>query len=73
MTKDTITPYNRAFREFSASYEAIGFADIHKGAIPFLSATPGLALDIGAGSGRDAAWFAARGWDVVAVEPAAFM
>lgn len=29
------------------------------------------ALDIGAGSGRDAAWLAAKGWNVVAVEPAA--
>jgi hypothetical protein len=28
------------------------------------------ALDIGAGSGRDAAWLAAEGWNVVAVEPA---
>ena len=28
------------------------------------------ALDIGAGSGRDTAWLAAEGWNVVAVEPA---
>src|SRR5690606_22691127 len=27
------------------------------------------ALDIGAGSGRDSAWFAQQGYDVVAVEP----
>src|SRR5690554_7747040 len=31
----------------------------------------GLALDVGAGSGRDALALAERGWDVVAVEPAA--
>jgi SAM-dependent methyltransferase len=31
---------------------------------------PGLVLDVGAGAGRDAAWFAVRGWGVVAVEPA---
>jgi SAM-dependent methyltransferase len=30
-------------------------------------------LDVGAGSGRDAAWFAASGCDVVAVEPASRM
>ncbi|WP_143074953.1 class I SAM-dependent methyltransferase [Sphingobium sp. AP50] len=30
----------------------------------------GLALDVGAGSGRDAAWLHAQGYDVVAVEPA---
>jgi len=68
---DTITPYNRGFREFSAEYEAHGFADIHRGAMPFLPQTPGMMLDVGAGSGRDAEWFASRGWDVVAAEPAA--
>lgn len=31
--------------------------------------TPRTALDIGAGSGRDSAWFAQQGYDVVAVEP----
>ena len=30
-------------------------------------------LDVGAGSGRDAAWFARRGYSVVAVEPSAAM
>ena len=30
---------------------------------------PGLACDIGAGTGRDASWLASKGWDVVAVEP----
>jgi SAM-dependent methyltransferase len=38
-----------------------------------LSEKPGFACDIGAGSGRDANWLAARGWDVVAVEPSAEM
>ena len=73
MTWDTITPYNRGFREFSAAYEAFGFKDIHRGSLPYLPSLPGLMLDIGAGSGRDAAWFAAQGWDVIAVEPASFM
>lgn len=36
-----------------------------------VSTTEGrLVLDVGAGSGRDAAWFAARGYEVFAVEPA---
>jgi SAM-dependent methyltransferase len=70
VTRDTVWRYNQGFSEFSAAFEALGFAEIHRGAIPFLPERPGLILDVGAGSGRDAAWFAARGWDVVAVEPA---
>ena len=34
---------------------------------------PGTVLDIGAGSGRDAAWFSAQGYDVIAVEPSSGM
>ncbi len=71
MEWDTVTPYHRGFREFTEAYEAFGFEEIHAGAMPFLPRTPGLVLDVGAGSGRDAAWFATRGWEVVAVEPAA--
>jgi SAM-dependent methyltransferase len=70
---DTITPYHTGFREFSQAFEAFGFEDVHKGSLPFLPTKPGQMLDIGAGSGRDAAWFARRGWDVVAVEPAEAM
>jgi len=70
VTRDTVWRYNQGFSEFSAAFEAFGFADIHRGAMPFLPPKPGLILDVGAGSGRDAAWFAARGWDVIAVEPA---
>jgi SAM-dependent methyltransferase len=69
--RDTIGAYNRGFREFTEAYEAFGFADIHAGAMPFLPKPPGLVLDVGAGSGRDADWFAAQGFEVVAVEPAA--
>jgi SAM-dependent methyltransferase len=68
---DTVGPYHRGFREFTDAYEAFGFEEIHRDALPFLPASPGLALDVGAGSGRDAAWLAGRGWEVVAVEPAA--
>ncbi len=73
MSWDTVAPYNRGFREFSAAFESFGFEDLHRGALAFLPARPGLALDIGAGSGRDARWLTGRGWEVVAVEPAAAM
>lgn len=36
---------------------------------PFLPSAPALAVDVGAGSGRDAAWLARLGHAVVAVEP----
>jgi len=68
---DTVGPYHRGFREFTEAYEAFSFEEIHRDAMPYLPTTPGLALDVGAGSGRDAAWFARQGWEVVAVEPAA--
>jgi len=34
---------------------------------------PGLACDVGTGSGRDANWLAGLGWEVIAVEPSAGM
>jgi SAM-dependent methyltransferase len=70
MSWDTVTPYNRGFREFTEAYEAFGFRDIHRDVLAFLPAARGMVLDVGAGSGRDADWFATLGWDVVAVEPA---
>jgi SAM-dependent methyltransferase len=50
-------------------YEAVTFEEVHADVLPFLPATPCSALDVGAGSGRDAAWLARKGWKVVAAEP----
>jgi SAM-dependent methyltransferase len=50
-------------------YESLSFQDVHRGFLDMLLPTGATVLDIGAGSGRDAAWFAANGYDVVAVEP----
>ena len=50
-------------------YEEHGFEDVQKHLLPFLPEAPAGALDIGAGTGRDAAGLAARGYDVFAVEP----
>jgi SAM-dependent methyltransferase len=50
-------------------YESLAFEDAHQSILDLLPATPGRVLDVGAGSGRDAAWFAYRGHEVVAVEP----
>jgi SAM-dependent methyltransferase len=50
-------------------YEAIDPAKLHAWLLGLVPAMPGTVLDIGAGTGRDAAWFAQQGHDVVAVEP----
>ena len=48
----------------------VDFEDVHKDLIYEIPNPPAHVLDIGAGSGRDAAWFAKRGYNVTAVEPA---
>ena len=50
-------------------YELIDPTIVYGWLTGVLSDTPGTVLDVGAGSGRDAAWFAAQGHDVVAVDP----
>ena len=54
-------------------YEAIDPARLHGWLVGLAPARPGTVLDIGAGTGRDAAWFAWQGHDVIAVEPATSM
>ena len=50
-------------------YESVRFEKAQQRVLPLLPAPPARLLDIGAGTGRDAAGFAALGYDVVAVEP----
>ena len=50
-------------------YESISFADGHAPLLPLLPPPPARVLDIGAGTGRDAAGFAALGYAVTAAEP----
>ncbi len=54
-----------------AQYEGIAFAETHRDTLHLLPAAPARILDIGAGSGRDAAALCALGHSVVAVEPTA--
>jgi SAM-dependent methyltransferase len=60
-------------RELAAQYETADPAQVHQSVIAHLPAAPAAILDIGAGSGRDAAWLAALGHTVLAVEPSATM
>lgn len=50
-------------------YESFDPKTIHSWWLDQLPSAPAVILDIGAGTGRDAAWLAAQGHDVLAVEP----
>ena len=50
-------------------YESLSFDDVHGAIAPLLPVAPSDVLDLGAGTGRDAAALAALGHRVVAVEP----
>jgi SAM-dependent methyltransferase len=61
--------YAEEAEELFKLYENIPAADLHRAGLHLIPTAPGSILDIGSGTGRDAAWFAAQGHRVVAVEP----
>src|SRR5216684_2250234 len=61
--------YAEEAEELFKLYESIPAADAHRAVLYLIPTAPGSILDIGSGTGRDAAWFAAMGHRVVAVEP----
>lgn len=63
--------YAEAAGQLVDQYESVAFADVHHDVLHLFPARAGTVLDIGAGSGRDAAALAAMGHRVVAVEPTA--
>ena len=65
--------YDDHARDLVARYEAVDPASLLGWLRGLLPDPPGTVLDIGAGSGRDAAWFSAQGYDVIAVEPSSGM
>ncbi|MGI4795497.1 MAG: class I SAM-dependent methyltransferase [Janthinobacterium lividum] len=74
VTTDTSEPDPAAWYDARAamladSYEAIAPERLHGWLDGLLLDTRSLVLDVGAGSGRDAAWLAGLGHDVAAVEP----
>jgi 2-polyprenyl-3-methyl-5-hydroxy-6-metoxy-1,4-benzoquinol methylase len=61
--------YEKNSKALYKQYQSLAFEVVHSQWLPFLPSKPGRALDVGAGSGRDALWLASEGWTVVAVEP----
>jgi len=61
--------YGETVEALVRQYESLAFDDVHRDLLPLLPAAPARALDVGAGTGRDAAALAARGHAVTAVEP----
>lgn len=64
-----ISHYEQHASQLATQYESLAFEDVHVALLDLLPEPGATILDVGAGSGRDAAWFASRGYDVVAVEP----
>lgn len=65
--------YNSKSENFFESYEKLQFSKVHRALLPFLPEKGATCLDVGAGSGRDAAALSKRGYLVTAVEPSAGM
>lgn len=65
----SIQGYGENADELAAQYESITFAEVHRDTLPLIPSRPVRVLDIGAGSGRDAAALTAMGHRVLAVEP----
>ncbi|WP_157538204.1 class I SAM-dependent methyltransferase [Kitasatospora azatica] len=63
--------YAAAADRLVEQYEGVTFEQVHRQVLHLLPPVPARALDLGAGTGRDAAALAARGYAVTAAEPTA--
>lgn len=70
---DTVQWYEVRAKELADWYETASAERVHSWLKRLLPSAPATILDVGAGSGRDAAWLAGEGYEVVAVEPSAAM
>ncbi|MFI0968235.1 class I SAM-dependent methyltransferase [Streptomyces sp. NPDC021080] len=63
--------YGEAAEALAEQYESVTFNEVHREVLHLFPSRPSSVLDVGAGSGRDAAALASRGHWVVAAEPTA--
>ncbi|UCA53820.1 class I SAM-dependent methyltransferase [Streptomyces sp. WA6-1-16] len=68
---DSTAGYAEAADALAVQYEQVTFEDVHREVLHLIPSVPARVLDVGAGTGRDAAALAARGYRVVAAEPTA--
>lgn len=66
---DEIAWYDAHAETLADRYEGVSPEEVHHWLTDLLPSQPATVLDVGAGSGRDAAWLAYKGHHVVAVEP----
>jgi 2-polyprenyl-3-methyl-5-hydroxy-6-metoxy-1,4-benzoquinol methylase len=67
----SVSVYDGSAERMADLYESTSFDQVHVDVLDFLPKRGTAVLDVGAGSGRDAAALAARGYAVTAVEPSA--
>ncbi|TCK07270.1 class I SAM-dependent methyltransferase [Marinobacterium mangrovicola] len=71
MPGQTIKHYHQHAERYQKQYDSVAAHNVHADWISLLAhRTPANALDVGAGSGRDALWLTTLGCQVTAVEPA---
>lgn len=70
---DAVRWYTANAEKVFPRYESVAAEDVHSWLNGMLPKAPALILDVGAGSGRDAAWLARKGHEIVAVEPSDIM
>ena len=71
MTEKIISHYHQHADFYRMQYDLLDAYDVHAAwRSLLLKMKLGCALDVGAGSGRDALWLSKQGWQVTAIEPA---
>ena len=65
--------YGTCVAEVAARYESVSAAKVNAWLTDILPPPPAAILDVGAGTGRDAAWLLAQGYEVLAADPSTEM